>query len=601
MNGCVKALTRVMLGSALILGAALPVLAEGEVRLKSRVVLRLAGDARMSAEERAQIVQRQVDAALQSHLPAGRLRAVSIKGGIVLAWGEQRLCTVDGLQAKANNTTVKALAAAWLRNFREAMKDGYLSVSPQRVVIPVGEARRVRVSGVAEGPIESAVDGRGLEVSPADDALTLRASAPGTFRVTLTREGSSVSFPVIVKEWAGYVPDQVHCAVTGNPAGRALLELAALQAARRAVQAKPGATVTLKAGPAALAILGVGADATIRMPLLIEGKDYFPVDKTLEVILHNENVSVAQPTQLMVSNRPEKVDTDGILFAGKVNSNQPARLLYSHLNGNGRDQYLWVNLTNRGDRPVKVLVIQGDGGPAREELYVGHRCNTRFLEDWQARQGLIVTIPPMKAWELGRYELAPRELVSGLCHLQVLEGESLDVSVETSASGVGVAMDRLIDAPFNPFRIHPRGIFRDPNIVVDQKYVVGETTEFNIPFGRAPWLIDGTSGEPNTGNYGVLYEVKLEVSNPTLQPRKVQLFFEPINGVALGSFLVEGKLMETNCLKPPARGLISTVDVAPGQNRTIRILTLPQAGSHYPARIVVESPIQETHRESGGT
>jgi len=191
--------------------------------------------------------------------------------------------------------------------------------------------------------------------------------------------------------------------------------------------------------------------------------------------------------------------------------------------------------------------------------------------------------------------------VSGLCQLETLDGGDLEVTVETSSRGFQVAGDRLIDAPFNPFRIHPKGVFSDPTIVVDEKFIVGSTESAEIPFGRAPWLIDGTTGEPNTGNYGVLYELRLEVSNPTQEYRKVSLFFEPVNGVALGSFLVEGKLTETICLKPPARALIRTVDLAPQENRSIRIVTLPQAGSHYPARILIQSPTQETHRESGGT
>jgi hypothetical protein len=208
----------------------------------------------------------------------------------------------------------------------------------------------------------------------------------------------------------------------------------------------------------------------------------------------------------------------------------------------------------------------------------------------------------MKAWELGRYAMAPRELVSGLSHLQLLDGDELEVTVETSPQGVRPGnVGALIDSPFNPFMIHPKGIFTNPQIVVSEKFVVGRKETAEIPFGRAPWLIDGDSGEPNTGNYGVLYEVRLEVSNPTSENRKVSLFFEPVGGVALGSFLVEGKLTETICLKPPARALISTVDLAPQEQRQIRIFTLPQAGSHYPARIVIQSPVQETHRDSGDT
>jgi hypothetical protein len=265
-------------------------------------------------------------------------------------------------------------------------------------------------------------------------------------------------------------------------------------------------------------------------------------------------------------------------------------------------QYLWVNLTNPSEQPARVLVVQADGGPAPEELYVGHRCNTRFLEDLAHNQGLVLTIPPHRTFSLGQYRMAPREIVSGLAQMQLLSGDEVMVTVETSPDRDKAGhIANLFDAPFNPFRIHPKGTFASPNIVVNQKFVVGSADSAQIPFGKSPWLIDPVSGEPNTGNYGVMYEVRLELQNPTPQSQKVELFFEPVNGVALGSFLVEGKLMETSCLKPPARGLISTVELAPQQSRTVRIITLPQAGSHYPARIVIQSALQETHRGTDGT
>jgi len=325
------------------------------------------------------------------------------------------------------------------------------------------------------------------------------------------------------------------------------------------------------------------------------------VARTLEVVLRNELVALNPPSLLMVSNRPEKIEQEGILWRSSFRRDQVTRLLYSHLNSSRSDVYLWVTLVNRGERPARVLVIQADGGPAPQELFVGHRCNTRFLEDLARRQGLVVVIPPGKAWEVGRYRMGSRDLVSGLCHLQMLEGDELEATVETSPRGVRLGqIANQLEAPFNPFMIHPRGVFVDPNITLDEKFVVGADATAEVPFGRAPWLIDPHSGEPNTGNYGVLYEMRLELSNPTSQPCRLSLFFEPINGVALGSFLVEGRLTETACIKPPGRALIGTVDLLPQQNRSLRIVTLPQAGSHYPARIVIRSSTQETQRESGG-
>lgn len=582
--------------------ASQPASCRPEVVVGGRVVMRFGSDGKASADKRAAAVQKKLDGLLRKRLPASKIAVGSRRGLFTLSWSGQVFCTVDAVQAKENGCSPRELASRWAHNLKEAVEAGFLRVSPGSLAVPVGENRKLCVEGIARGPIGLAVDSNRLQASSTPDgSVAVMGMAAGRFRLTVTREGAKVVVPVVVKEYAGSVPDRTTFTVSGQPADRQLLREAAVQATRAAVQARPGASVTLREiGPIPLALEG-GRETVVRLSLDIEGEEYFPVSRSIDVTLRNELVTLKPPSLLMVSNRPEKIEHEGILWKSTFRRDQATRLLYSHLNGARGDMHLWVTLVNRSERAARVLVIQADGGPATQELFVGHRCNTRFLEDIARRQGFIVVIPPGKAWELGRYKMGSRELVSGLCHLQMLEGDELEATVETSPQGVriGQVMNQ-VESPFNPFMIHPHGVFVDPNITLDEKFVVGTSESTEIPFGRAPWLIDPQSGEPNTGNYGVLYEMRLELSNPTALPQRVSLFFEPVNGVALGSFLVEGKLTETSCLKPPARALIGTVDLLPQQNRSVRIITLPQAGSHYPARIVIRSTVQESHRASGG-
>lgn len=566
------------------------------------VVMKLTGDARMSADARARIVQRNVDAALRSRKPASSIVTVEKKGMYVIVWGGRAICTVDELQAKANDCSTKELAFRWARNLIDVARLGFLTVNPDTVVMGLGTSRTLKIQGVATGPISVQARGRGITASLSGDTITLKGAAIGRFAVRVARAGAAVTVPVAVKESAGSVPERVSQSVTGTPAPRDVIEQAVGLATSTSITAKRGASVDMKLVSGMPASLAPGAETTVKMAVTIEGPDYFTVSRVLDIVVRNENIPMPAPTLLMVSNRPEKIGGEGVLFRSAFTREQPTRLLYSHVNAGGGTQYLWVNLTNPTSQPIRVQVIQADGGPAPEELYVGHRCNTRFLEEMARNQGVMLTIPPGRTFSLGQYRLSAREIVSGLAQMQLVTGEQVLVSVETSPDKERVGrIDRIVDAPFNPFRIHPRGIFGSPNIVLNETYVVGAPDAREIPFGKAPWLIDPVSGEPNTGNYGVLYEMRVEMRNPTQEVQKVSMYFQPVNGVAIGSFLVEGRLLETSCLKPPSRQLIGTLELAPQQNRAVRIITMPQAGSHYPARILIQSPVQETTRGTDGT
>lgn len=593
---------RALAVALILLACAGAALARPTVVVGGTVVMKLTGDARMSADARARIVQRNVDAALRSRKPASSIVAVEKKGMYVIVWGGRAICTVDELQAKANDCSTKELAFRWVHNLIDVARLGFLSVNPDAVVMGVGTTRAIKIQGVATGPISVQARGSGITASLSGDTITVKGSAIGRFVVRVTRAGAVLSVPVAVKESAGSIPERVYQSVTGNPAPREIIEQAVDLASRTSITAKSGATVDMKLASALPASLAPGAETTIKMAVSIEGPDYFTVSRVLDIVVRNENIVMQAPTLLMVSNRPEKIGGEGVLFRSTFTREQPTRLLYSHVNAGGGTQFLWVNLSNPTSQPIRVQVIQADGGPAPEELYVGHRCNTRFLEEMARNQGVVLTIPAGRTFSLGQYRLFPREIVSGLAQMQLVAGDSVLVSVETSPDKDRVGrIERLVDAPFNPFRIHPKGIFGSPNIVLSETYVVGSPDAREIPFGKAPWLIDPVSGEPNTGNYGVMYEMRVEVQNPTQEVQKVSMYFQPVNGVALGSFLVEGRLLETTCLKPPARQLIGTLELAPQQSRTVRIITMPQAGSHYPARILIQSPVQETTRGTDGT
>lgn len=571
---------------------AAPAADAGVVRLGRQPVMRFCGDKRMSARKRARLVQSQLNRALAYHLPPRQIAVQAGKGRYTLVWGGHRICTVDPQQARFHHTQVKTLAFSWVRSLRHALAKGYLSLVPDNLRSPVGGVATVHLEGAASGPLHLEYDHDALKVGVVDQGRALRVSPllAGSHRVKVRRQGSQVSLTVLAKEYAGEIPDQADVTVTGSPASHELLEQAALQAARRVVTARSGATISLRTSMKAPVSLALGGQTEVHLPLRIEGAAYYPLNKTLKVHIRNEVLAQQSPSRLLVSNRPEKIEEAGVLFRGAIRTAESVRLLYSHINGLTRKQMLIVTLANRSPQDARLLVLQADGGPARQELRVGQTCNARYLGSLARSEGLVVTIPSMKAWELGRYELGEKDLVSGLCQLQMLAGEGVEVTVETCPQATLPArVERPIDDHFNPFCIHPKGVYLNPNLQLKARWIAGEHQEVEVVFGQIPWLIDPITSEPNTGNYGVLYDVDIELSNPSAQRRGVNLLFEPLTGVACGSFLIDGKLVNPKWLKLGKRASLESYTLEPGQTRKVHVQTLPQAGSHYPARLVLQS------------
>ncbi len=585
----------------LLVGCVCTACARPTVMVGNQIVMRFANNPKVNANQRAALVQSMVNAALRRRYPASSIVAVKKKGMWTVVWGTLPVCTVDAASARANQSSEHDLAVRWVTNLRRAVRAAMLTVLPDHVVLAIGASRDLRIGGVSSAvPQVEVGGGEGVRATLSGDVLTVVGTALGQYTLVVTRDGQTVTVPVAVKKPAGSIPQHVYQSITGAPAERDLLDEAVMLAVRGNLQIEAGAGASIAPGAYPVTSLSPGTSTTVPVTVTIAGPDYLTVTRTVLVTLKDEVFELASPSLLMVSNRPERIYGEGVLFSSKFHLGQATRLLFSHQNALPTTQYLWVNVTNTADQPARLHVIAADGGPARQELYVGHCCNARFLDCLAHDDGLILTLPPHSTWCLGQYRVPHGQVVSGLAHLQLMQGRSVQVTVETSAdpSRVGQIV-KTFNAPFNPFRIHPRGVFATPDIELDSKYVVGSARPDDIAFGKAPWLIDPASGEPNTGNYGVLYSVHLDLENPTDQPQRVTIYFQPLNGVALGSFLFEGKVVQTNCLKPPARGRIGSVELAPGQSRQVEIVTLPQAGSHYPARLVIESTQQETGRVNG--
>ncbi|GMU53508.1 MAG: hypothetical protein AMXMBFR33_26540 [Candidatus Xenobia bacterium] len=565
------------------LALALPGLAQ-EVTLGDRVVMRL------ESAEQAEAVSRRIEAQLERGADPEGIKVVKSKNGATILWGGVLIVEVTRSMAAANQSDPLKLALRWANNLHELVADGLVRLSPGRVVMPVGEARTIEVTGLAEGPIE-VEDANGVVQAAVDETglLTLTGSRVGKTRLKVRRGQGQAYLFVHVKDWAGTLPEVVNVQVVGNPAPGAVVAEGVLREAYVQARVRPGCVMSVGGDLSELPSVPRGQMMRLTVPIKIEGsEDYYPVARSLPVVVSSLDVEPVEANLLLVSNRPELVDVDGVLLQYKFSQKEPSRLMYSHKNISKGKRNLWVNLENPNDQAVKVLVNTLYAGPSRNEVLVGHTSATRFLEQEGDGAGYVLTMPPRTKLELAAHEVGTQALVTGFANLRILEGESLEVEVRTELApsfNDGKKLPHL-GAPFNPFKIHPHGVFAQPYFEEELEFRTGGAP-VGVRFGEDPWLIDFETGLPNTGNFGVFYRLETTLINPRPFPVRVGLYFLPLNGPAAGSFLIDGKVYETPFRKPQGAppSLVRHFDLGPGEKKVVRLLTFPEASSSYPAEL----------------
>jgi hypothetical protein len=210
-----------------------------------------------------------------------------------------------------------------------------------------------------------------------------------------------------------------------------------------------------------------------------------------------------------------------------------------------------------------------------------------FIRDYVHHIGMIYRIPPRSKLVVYADDLHQMMTASGIIDMRELSGGDVYVRVgadqpsghQLAEGGIASISDARV-----PTRLSEH-VYDAPIMRVDVRYVVGEQWQF-IRIGK--YSIRGTfSGAELYGNYGVIYEIRIHIDNPTGDNHSVQVMFEPTAGAAAGVFVVDGKIIGIRRATPPKEFPVTSVRVPAGQTRELFILTMPLGGSAYPATIVI--------------
>lgn len=258
------------------------------------------------------------------------------------------------------------------------------------------------------------------------------------------------------------------------------------------------------------------------------------VDKLPEWEVNNSSLG----GKLLLSDSPEMVENDGILYQDKVKGD--VRLFFYHVNASKTAKKMQVLLENNGYDVAHVNVSQASlGGPGYAWLAVGKATLTSYLSEKTSYQ---ISIPPggvvPLSASISEIAVLPNMLINGIYDFNVDHQINVKVMMEPMlADDVEFSKTAQV-LPADKWRL--RGTFEGANRHISPVHdydpvlygAVGITLADNV---IDPYLqgIDATDGTKvvNYGNYGVVYQI----IPPGRNGWKMSYYLVPLGGYYAGA------------------------------------------------------------------
>lgn len=545
----------------------------------------------LTALERAKITTERLAALVSAKLDPATIRVEGDKHSARIYAGDKLICIATSADAKLYHATSLAIANKWASQMRELLLMPPVTLAPSELTVPLGENRQVEIGGAAVGPIYAKIDDEqiaGVAPETGGKRLTVSAKKLGKALVEVSVEGERATLVVYVKKYAGVLPSVTVGQVTGNPCPAQLVCYAARQAVAQVASLEPSAELEIGRVDCPSQPLGPGKTRQIKVDVRISGRDYIPVSTKANVDVRNVVLPREEAAQLFYSNDPESVRKYQPLFAGRLDLNRVTRILYHHQSEMSKRVHIIVELVNPTDSPAKLRIFRGVSPPSVDTIIVGHVATCAFMKDCASDISVVETIPPQSRLVLVSDTLSTKQTASGIIQVKLMEGERSYVRITAAEPGVdNVSRGSMARASDSSVLQLSDQIYPTPVKTLNFEYAVGSHWAF-IPIGKHA-LTDSSEQKKLYGNYGVTYNINVRISNPTSVAKKVSFVFDPTAGPASGVFIINGKFALAKYAQPPNEITLATITLSPGESKTCHVVTVPLAGSNYPATLIVKS------------
>lgn len=462
-------------------------------------------------------------------------------------------------------------------------------VEPPEVGVEPGKTASARINSVL-GTVTLTVADPTVATAVVDQAqrvLFVTGVKLGTTTITLTdSRGVTRDVPVRVAYAAGAAPDETSLRITGNSASAEFVRDAVAEAVERALTLRPGASANIN--PDSIKVrrdLHLDDRLVVDVPVTIAGEGYFTVNGNTRVNVENVALPPIEPARLLVSDYPERLTANGVLFTARLDRTQAQRFLYYHYNpGTEPPRRILLKARNTSNAPAVVQLIHGSAGPEVNEMEVGHLSTRRFLVQQARNEGFVITVPPGATVNLVDHPLPPQNIVSAILQLRLVTGDPLDLALVAQDANAPLDQSADVTQLLAGGVPHARGVYPVPTFYFERTYDV-DGDDLEIPIGQLP-LPNLRLGQALAGDYGVEQSMNVVIVNMTRGPHAIALYANPRGGRATGTFIIDGTLVQAHALPPFSKFKLWQETIAPGTFRRIRIVTMPEGGSSYPLRLI---------------
>ncbi|MCR5661630.1 MAG: hypothetical protein K6G50_05835 [bacterium] len=297
---------------------------------------------------------------------------------------------------------------------------------------------------------------------------------------------------------------------------------------------------------------------------------------------------------LYFSDHPERVAYPGRLFDGALIPLKTVRFQAYHEGGREKPLTLKAYVISKGDKPAKIHIIEGAGGPDPDYFPAGHDNNLRFLDALTRGEGRIYEIPPHERAEILCQPLPNLEVISATQQITLLEGRAELVFCALDSPDSEPSLSLLAKKE----DVHARGAYPEAYHHGDFSWNITEPENF-IAIGATRQ--DNIAGATELrGDYGVLYDIDITLKNPG-ENAEIEVLFNPRGGKATftGIAYLDGA-KEIWEIKDQTEAFervpLARINMPAQSTRRLKLLTIPEGASNYPVRLVFHKNAEESSK-----
>jgi len=273
---------------------------------------------------------------------------------------------------------------------------------------------------------------------------------------------------------------------------------------------------------------------------LINGIYYFSKEK---VVLNFEHQKIYNPIDfdyLIISNNPEKISSEGILYENYLQEDANYFIWFHHLFLNNKNFIL--ELSNECDNKININYYL-DYSISNSEIQSGINASYSFFDFINNNRFINLSIRPKSRIFLVCENISKDNVLTGFIYLKAKKTLKIKIYTLNNKFEFNKELSYLISDSSPRFT----GKFEKPFIQKELTfYVSNPFYSIRIPSKEEELKLASFNNDNknnfNYSNYGVLYKVKINIVNNTLNKQKVFLYASSVSGYTPFVFLYKGNI-----------------------------------------------------------